>query len=87
MYEVFNMFLDDEIVDTICTFTNAEASRVVQELNANAAPNRMKIWIDVDPVEIRAFFGVLLIAGAVCCRKETISEMWTANETTFHSIS
>jgi hypothetical protein len=59
MYEVFNMFLDDEIVDTICTFTNAEASRVVQELNANAAPNRMRIWIDIYPVEIRAFF--------VCC--------------------
>jgi hypothetical protein len=37
------MFLDDEIVDTICTFTNAEASRVIQELNANAAQNRMFI--------------------------------------------
>jgi hypothetical protein len=69
------MFLDDEIVDTICTFTNAEASRVVQELSATAAPNRMKILIGVDPVEIRAFFGVLLIAGAVRCWKETIYEM------------
>jgi hypothetical protein len=38
MYEVFNMFIDDEM-----TFTNAEASRVFQELNANAAPNRTKI--------------------------------------------
>ncbi|KAG8232837.1 hypothetical protein J437_LFUL010945 [Ladona fulva] len=25
--EVFSMFFDDQIVDTICTFTNAEASR------------------------------------------------------------
>jgi hypothetical protein len=81
MYEVFNMFLDDEIVDTRCTFTNTEVSRVVQELNANATPNRMRIWIDEDPVEIRAFFGVLLIAAALRCRKETISEMWTTNET------
>jgi hypothetical protein len=81
MYEVFNMFLDDEILYTICTFTNAEASHVVQELNANAAPNRMRIWIDVDPVKIRAFFCVLLIAGALRCRKETISEMWTTDET------
>jgi len=81
MYEVFNMFLDDEIVDTIYNFTNAAASRVVQELNANAAPNRMRIWIDVDPVEIKAFFDVLLIAGALRCRKETISEMWTTDET------
>jgi hypothetical protein len=46
----------------------------------------MKIWIDVDPVEIRAFFGVLLIAGTVRCRKETISEMWTADETIRHAV-
>jgi hypothetical protein len=59
MYEVLNMFLDNEIVDTIFTFTNAEASRVFQELGANAAPNRMKIWIEVHPVEVRAFL--------VCC--------------------
>jgi hypothetical protein len=43
MYEVFNMLLHDEILDNICTFTNAEVSRVVQELSANAAPNRMFI--------------------------------------------
>jgi hypothetical protein len=59
MYEVFNIYLDDEIVDAICTSTNAEALRVVQELNANAAPNRIIIWIDIDPVEIRPFL--------VCC--------------------
>ena len=59
----------------------AEASHVVQELNANAAPNRMRIWIDVDPVEIRGFFGVLLISGALRCQMETISEMWTTDET------
>ena len=86
MCEVFNMFLDDEIVDTVFTFTNAEASSVVQEFNANAAPNRMRIWIDVDPLEIRAFFGVLLIAGALRCRKETISEMWTTDETIRHAV-
>jgi hypothetical protein len=85
MYEIFNLFLDDKIVGTICTFTNAEASRVVQKLYANAAPNRMRIWIDVDPLEIRAFFGVLLIAGALRCRKETISEMWTRDETIRHA--
>jgi hypothetical protein len=86
MYEVFNKFLDDEFVDTVCTFTNAEVSRVVQELSANTAPNRMKIWIGVDPVEIRAFCGVLLNAGALCCRKKTISEMWTADETIRHVV-
>jgi hypothetical protein len=80
MYEVFNMFLDVEIVDTICTFSNAEASRVVKELNANAAPSRIRIWIVVDPAEIRAIFGVLLFAGALRCRKKTIFEMGTLDE-------
>ncbi|KAG8238841.1 hypothetical protein J437_LFUL018604 [Ladona fulva] len=73
--EVFNMFFDDQIVDTICIFTNAEASRVVQNINVNSPPNEMKTWMDVNSVEIRAFFGVLLIAGALRCRKENISEM------------
>jgi hypothetical protein len=52
MYGVLNMFPDDEIVDTICTFCSSEASRVVQELNANAAPNRMftKLGSSEDPM-------------------------------------
>lgn len=53
--EVFNMFLDEQILDIICTFTNAEALRVVPYFNANDPPNRMRIWIDVNPVEIKAF--------------------------------
>jgi hypothetical protein len=40
----------------------------------------MRIWTDVDPVEIRALFGVLLNTGALRCRKETLSEMWTIHE-------
>jgi hypothetical protein len=50
-------------------------------MQTNAAPNRMRIWIDADPVEIRASFGVLLITKALHCWKETISEMWTTDET------
>lgn len=34
------MYLDDNIVDAICTFNNAEASCVVQDFNANIPPNR-----------------------------------------------
>jgi hypothetical protein len=42
----------------------------------------MRIWIDVDAVEIKAIFGVLLIAGALRCWKYTISEMRTTDEST-----
>lgn len=48
--EVVNMLFDDQIVDTLCIFDNAESSRVVQDFNANAPSKRMNIWIDVDPV-------------------------------------
>ncbi|KAG8233498.1 hypothetical protein J437_LFUL011659 [Ladona fulva] len=82
--EVFNMFFDDQVVDTIITFTNAEASRVVQNINVNAPPNKMKTWMD--SVEIRAFFGVLLIAGALRCGKENISETWTTDENIRHAV-
>lgn len=86
MSEIFNLFFDDQIFDAICTFTNAEASHVFHDFNANAAPNSKRIWTDVDPVEIRAFFGVLLISGALRCQKETISEMWTTDENIHHAV-
>lgn len=38
--EVCDLFLDDKIV--ICTLPNAEASRVFEDVNGNAAPNRIK---------------------------------------------
>lgn len=80
MQEVFSLFLDDEIVQAICTYTNLEATRVIQELNAGASSNRIRTWQNVDPVEIRAFFGVMLMAGALHCQKVAISEMWTTDE-------
>lgn len=70
MSELFNMFFDDQIVDTICTFSNVEASRVVQDFSANPHSEQNE---NLDTC--RSYFGVLLIAGTLRCRKETISEM------------
>lgn len=50
------MFFDDQIVDTICNFTNAEHSRAVQDFNINAVPNSIRIRMDVETVEIITFF-------------------------------
>ena len=86
MQEVFNLFFDDEIVEATCTYTNLEATRVIQEINANASSNRIKTWQNVDPVEIRAFFGVMFMAGVLHCRKEALSEMWTTDEVIRRSI-
>ena len=80
MQDVFNLFVGDETVEAICTYTNLEATNVIQEVNAKGLSNRIRTWKNEDPVEMRAFFGVLLIAGALRCRKEAISEMWTTDE-------
>jgi hypothetical protein len=65
MFEVFNMFLDDEFVNITCTFTNAEASRVVQELNANPAPKRMFIKLGSSENPVAFFFVISQLFDAV----------------------
>ena len=77
LQELFNLFFDDKIVGAICTYTILGVTRVIQEINANVASNRIRTWKNVDPVKIRVFFGVLLIAEAFHCRKEAIPEMWS----------
>ena len=41
---------------------------------------------NTDSVEIRAFFGELLIAEALHCRKNAISEMWFTHETICRAV-
>ena len=80
LQKVFNIFLHGKIVEDICTYTNLEATDVVEELNAKAPSSKQKIWANVDPVKLRAFFGVSLMAEALHCQKEAITEMWTTDE-------
>ena len=42
MQKFFNLFFDDKIVGAICTYNNLEATRVIQEINANTASNRIR---------------------------------------------
>lgn len=55
MAEVFKILFDEQIVPTICIFTNAEASLIVKYFNINAPLNRLSIWIDDAPLETTMF--------------------------------
>ena len=80
LQEVFNLFLNDKIVEDICTYPNLEATNVIEKLNVTAPSNKQRTWANADPVELRAFFGVLLMSGALHCQKEAITEIWTTDE-------
>lgn len=61
-------------------YTNEEADRVVTIWN-NTHPDKITIWKPVDKIEILAFIGLLITSGALHCRKESLSELWSTSET------
>ncbi|RWS01955.1 PiggyBac transposable element-derived protein 4-like protein, partial [Dinothrombium tinctorium] len=68
--DAFNLFIDDFIVDKISNETNRKAIDVLRNEN---------LWNEVDADEIRAFFGVLLIAGALNINKRNTEKHWNVN--------
>ena len=75
MQEVFNLFFDGEIVSAICTYTNIEAARVIKKNQCKCCFKQNKNLDKCRFCGNKSIFGVLLIAGALHCRKEAISEM------------
>lgn len=56
---------------------------VIKDFNANTSPNRMAVWIDVDPVERRAYF-----CCAVNCWSSSIpkdNDFWNMDNIREHS--
>lgn len=74
--DIFNLFITNEMKDIICRYTNEEAKRNYAEWNKKK-PNSPKNWIDLEKGELDCFFGVLIKAGGLRCRKESTREMWT----------
>ncbi|KRZ75539.1 hypothetical protein T10_11448 [Trichinella papuae] len=63
--DAFNCIIDEDIVEMICHETNRYTLHKGEQGK----------WIDVTPVEIRAFFGLLLLAGCYHKRKEPVLDM------------
>lgn len=83
--DTFNLFLTNDMKEIICRHTNEEAERVYGSYNEKNTDNQ-KNWNILTEVELDAFIGVLLSAGALRCRKEHTTEMWTTDESVRRSI-
>lgn len=60
----FDLFITEEIIQLLCTYTNLNGSR------------RSKNWKDVDEVDMRAYIGILILAGVYRSRHEATASMW-----------
>lgn len=73
--ESFNLLFNDTMVAEICARTNAYA-RLAQEVINVIRPRRFE-WQDMDPVEFRAFIGLLLRAGLQKSSGLEFNDFWT----------
>jgi hypothetical protein len=68
------------MLDIICSHTNEEAERVYSEWNMQNQDKEQKVWKPVSTVEVRAFIGVLIMAGSLRCNNQHVKEMWGTKE-------
>jgi len=73
----FELFLTDEIVDIVMRETNREAGRVFRQWNEANADNQ-KTWTAVTMTEMKAVFGILILAGVNHSAHEALEELWVA---------
>uniref|UniRef100_A0A3P8SVH4 PiggyBac transposable element-derived protein domain-containing protein n=1 Tax=Amphiprion percula TaxID=161767 RepID=A0A3P8SVH4_AMPPE len=60
----FDLFITEEMIQLLCTHTNLHGRR------------RCEDWRDVDEVEMRAYIGILILAGVYHSRHEATCGMW-----------
>ncbi len=76
--EAFLMMMGDAI-DYIVHYTNLQGHRTVALWNRDH-PQQLKQWIPVDTVEMEAFIGLMILAGAYKAQYRPISELWSLRE-------
>ncbi|XP_019220611.1 piggyBac transposable element-derived protein 3 [Oreochromis niloticus] len=60
----FDLFVTEEILQLLCTHTNLHGRRKCED------------WRDVDDVEMRAYIGILILAGVYRSRREASRGLW-----------
>ncbi|XP_066468624.1 piggyBac transposable element-derived protein 4-like isoform X1 [Tiliqua scincoides] len=76
--EMFELFITEEILHLIVRETNREAERAFRLWN-EWNPDKVKAWKAVDLAELKAYIGLLLLAGVYHARHETLEELWDAS--------
>ncbi|RWS03168.1 piggyBac transposable element-derived protein 4-like protein, partial [Dinothrombium tinctorium] len=64
--DAFNLLFDDQIIETMVAETNRKATATISS----------NLWTPTDAHEIRAFLGVLTIAGALNVQKRDSTNHW-----------
>lgn len=78
--EIFEMFIDDEILDLIVRETNTYACQQLKK--GHSAKSRVQTWCETSKEEIRKFFGVLLAMGLISA--PSVSNYWS-KDPIFHN--
>ncbi len=60
----FELFMTDEIMKLILHYTNLQGRRAIKE------------WKDISETELRAYIGLLILAGVYRSRNESTSSLW-----------
>lgn len=78
--DMFQFFLNNDILDTIVTETNRYAAQKISE--GHTQKSRIKAWKSTDRNEIRTFFSVLLVMGMT--KVPSINLYWSKDKM-FHN--
>lgn len=76
-YDVFTLFVDDEIINLLVLETNRYAQQKLNESRLTPG-SRMHKWKPTNPEEIKQFLGLLLWMGLV--KVSPIANYWAKNE-------
>ncbi|KAF7235524.1 PiggyBac transposable element-derived protein 4 [Varanus komodoensis] len=73
--ETFELLLTEPILCLLIYETNREAERVTREWN-QSNPTKIRHWKYLDVTELKAYIGLLLLAGLYRGHHETLEELW-----------
>lgn len=77
-FDAFKLFITDEMLHQITEMTNLYGRNAFGKQQNKQA--RHTDWQDTDVVELRAFIGLLIIAGALHSKKESCQSLWDSAE-------
>lgn len=76
----FNLFLTEDMLLLVVRETNRHGRQAARDWNEANVEGERRVWNETDVVELRAFVGLLLYAGAHKSGHESWNVMWSAKE-------
>lgn len=73
--KAFHIFIDDRIIEIITNTTNIYIDSIKTQFDRNRDAN------NTDICEMKAFLGILYLAGVIKSKRETLLDLWNTNGT------